>query len=68
LTDSGVTALISLITTRDAQLRMQDHDRLLCPLIAANRRPANAELRDALRTIDRHAHGYITEAKLGNVA
>jgi len=44
------------------------HDRLLRPLLAANAPPAPAELRRALHTIDRHVHGYIDDARLGNAA
>jgi hypothetical protein len=44
------------------------HDRLLRPLLAADVPPAPAELRAALRTIDRHVHGYIDDARLGNAA
>jgi hypothetical protein len=44
------------------------HHRLLRPLLAANAPPASVELRTALRTIDRHVHGYIDEARLGNAA
>jgi hypothetical protein len=44
------------------------HDRLLRPLIAANTPPAPAELRNALRVVDRHVHGYVDHARLGNAA
>jgi hypothetical protein len=44
------------------------HNRLLRPLLAADAPPAPVELRQALRTIDRHVHGYIDEARLGNTA
>ena len=44
------------------------HDRLLRPLLAADSPPAPAELRTALHTIDRHVHGYIADARLGNAA
>lgn len=44
------------------------HDRLLRPLLAANAPPAPTELRAALHTIDRHVHGYIEQARLGNAA
>jgi hypothetical protein len=44
------------------------HNRLLCPLLAANTPPAPIELRHALHTIDRHVHGYIDDARLGNPA
>jgi hypothetical protein len=44
------------------------HDRLLRPLLAANAPPAQVDLRQALRTIDRHMHGYIDEARRGNAA
>lgn len=40
------------------------HDRLLRPLLAANAPPAPLELRQALRTIDRHVQDYIDNAHL----
>lgn len=40
------------------------YDRLLRPLIAADQPPAPAELRNALKTIERHVHDYITKACL----
>lgn len=44
------------------------HDRLLRPLIAADTPPAPLELRQALRTIDRHVTTYIHNARLGTAA
>ena len=44
------------------------HDRLLRPLLAADQPPAPADLRAALRTIDRHVDGHIDHAHLGNAA
>ena len=44
------------------------HNRLLRPLLAANKPPAPPELRDALRTIDQHVRGYIDHARLKNAA
>jgi len=44
------------------------YNRLLRPLLAANAPPAPADLRTALRTIDRHVNGYIDEARLGKAA
>jgi hypothetical protein len=44
------------------------HNRLLRPLLAANTPPAPVELRQALRTIDRHVHSYIDDARLGSAA
>jgi hypothetical protein len=44
------------------------HDRLLNPLIAADAPPAPAELRRALRVVDRHVNNYIERARLGNAA
>src|SRR5665811_1570964 len=41
------------------------HDRLLRPLLAADRPPAPPELRHALSTIDRHVHTYTDHARLG---
>ena len=43
-------------------------DQLLRPLLAADRPPAPAELRQALRTIDRHVHTYIRDAHLQKAA
>jgi hypothetical protein len=40
------------------------HDRLLRPLLAANSPPAPPELREALRTIDRHVKNYTQTARL----
>ncbi len=40
------------------------HDRLLRPLLAANAPPAPPELRDALRTIDRHVKNNSEQARL----
>ena len=37
-------------------------------LLAADSPPAPADLRAALRTIDRHVDGYIDHAHLGNAA
>jgi len=44
------------------------HDRLLGPLIAADAPPAPAELRTALRTIERHVESYTTHARIGKAA
>jgi hypothetical protein len=44
------------------------HDRLLRPLLAANAPPAPAELRRALRVVDRHLDDYIERARLGKAA
>jgi hypothetical protein len=44
------------------------HNRLLRPLLAADKPPAPPELRDALRTIDQHVRGYIDHARLKNAA
>jgi hypothetical protein len=44
------------------------HDRLLNPLIAADTPPAPAQLRRALRVVDRHVNNYIERARLGNAA
>jgi len=43
-------------------------EQLLRPLLAADRPPAPAELRQALRTIDRHVQSYIHDARLGKAA
>jgi len=44
------------------------HHRLLRPLIAADAPPAPPPLRAALRTIDRHVHAYIDQARLADTA
>ena len=44
------------------------HDRLLRPLTAADQPPAPAELRAALRVIDRHVRGYAARARIGTTA
>jgi hypothetical protein len=44
------------------------HDRLLRPLLAADQPPAPIELRQALRVVDQHVHGYIDKARLANAA
>lgn len=44
------------------------HDRLLRPLTAADKPPAPPELRQALRTIDRHVDDYIDHARLKTAA
>ena len=44
------------------------HDRLLRPLIAADAPPAPADLRRALRVVDRHVDAYIERARLGKAA
>jgi len=40
------------------------HDRLLRPLLASDVPPAPPELREALRTIDRHVKDYSEHARL----
>jgi hypothetical protein len=44
------------------------HNRLLRPLMAARQPQAPAELRDALRVIDRQVSDYVTRARLGKAA
>jgi predicted MarR family transcription regulator len=44
------------------------HNRLLRPLLAADKAPAPAPLRQALATIDRHVNGYIDNARMKNTA
>ena len=44
------------------------HDRVLRPLLAADKPPAPPELRRALATIDNHVRGYLDTARLGNAA
>jgi len=62
------TYLLTADGQRVAIFYTKIHDRLLHPLLAANAPPAPTELREALRTIDRHVHAYITDAHLGNAA
>jgi len=44
------------------------HNRLLRPLLAADRPPAPTELRAALATIDRHVNAYLADAHLQTAA
>ncbi|GAB7006416.1 hypothetical protein JCM18899A_38890 [Nocardioides sp. AN3] len=44
------------------------HDRVLRPLLAADRPPAPPELRHALATIDQHVRSYLDTARLGTAA
>ncbi|WP_459328081.1 hypothetical protein [Arthrobacter tecti] len=44
------------------------HNRLLKPLLAADKPPAPPELRHALNTIDHHIRGYIDNARLPKAA
>jgi len=44
------------------------HDRLLRPLIAADQPPAPAQLRNALRAIDRYLNDYTDHARIGTAA
>jgi DNA-binding IclR family transcriptional regulator len=44
------------------------HNRLLRPLLAADKALAPARLRHALATIDRHVNGYIDDARMKNAA
>ena len=44
------------------------YNRMLRPLLAADSPPAPADLRAALRTIDRHVDGHIDHAHLRNAA
>jgi hypothetical protein len=62
------TYLLTPDEQRVAVFYTKVHHRLLRPLIAANAPPAPLELRHALATIDRHVHGYITDARLTNAA
>ncbi len=43
------------------------HNRILRPLLAADKAPAPAPMRQALATIDRHVNGYIDDAKRSSV-
>jgi hypothetical protein len=62
------TYLLTSDGQRVAVFYTKIHNRLLRPLVAANAPPAPTELRHALATIDRHVHGYIDDARLGNAA
>jgi predicted MarR family transcription regulator len=44
------------------------HNRLLMPLTAADQAQAPPELRQALRTLDRHVESYIDRARLTGAA
>jgi hypothetical protein len=44
------------------------HNRLLGPLLAADRPPAPRQLREALRVIDRQVDGYLHHARMGIAA
>ena len=44
------------------------HNRLLRPLMAADQPQAPPELREALRTLNRHVDDYVTRARLGKAA
>jgi len=55
LTDDGV---------RFALFYTRVHDRLLVPLLAADRPPAPPSLRDALHIIDQSVRDYIRQARL----
>ena len=44
------------------------HNRVLVPLLAADRPPAPPPLRQALRTIDQHITDYLTRARLPTAA
>ncbi|TQJ62234.1 hypothetical protein FBY31_4638 [Arthrobacter sp. SLBN-100] len=44
------------------------HNRLLRPLLAADKAPAPAPLRQALAAIDHHVNGYIDNARMKNTA
>ena len=52
---------------RVALFYVKVHNRLLRPLLAADKTPAPMELKDALKTIDSHVNNYIDQARLGPV-
>jgi hypothetical protein len=54
--------------TRFAIFYTKLHNRLLRPLMAADQAQAPPELRQALRTLNRHVDDYITRARLGKAA
>ena len=66
--DGNNTYRITTDGQRVAIFYTKIHDRLLRPLLAADQPPAPADLRAALRTIDRHVDGHIDHAHLGNAA
>ncbi|MCQ9163986.1 hypothetical protein [Arthrobacter sp. STN4] len=53
---------------RVALFHTKVHNRILRPLLAADKAPAPAPLRQALATIDRHIRRYIDNSRLGNPA
>lgn len=53
---------------RVALFNTKVHNRLLRPLLAADKAPAPAPLGQALATIDRHVNGYIDNARMKNTA
>jgi hypothetical protein len=59
LTDDGMRVAVFYTKLRD---------RLLRPLLEADKPPAPAELRRALTTIDRITNDYVTNARLGRAA
>src|SRR3954452_5840476 len=62
------TYLLTADGQRVAIFYTKVHDRLLRPLIAADRPPAPTEIRHALATINRHVRGRIDTARLGTAA
>lgn len=62
------TYLLTADGQRVAIFYTKVHDRLLRPLIAADRPPAPTEIRTALATIDRHVRSRIDTARLGTAA
>lgn len=66
--DGANTCLPTAERQRVAIFYSNVHHRLLRPLLAADAPPAPVELRQALHTIDRHVHGYLEQARLGNTA
>jgi hypothetical protein len=62
------TYLLTADGQRVAIFYTKVHDRLLRPLIAADRPPAPTEIRSALATIDRHVRTRINTARLRTAA
>jgi hypothetical protein len=58
------TYVLTADGVRFALFYIKVHDRLLVPLLAADRPPAPPELREALGVIDRSVTDYVRQARL----
>lgn len=61
------TYILTTEGLRVARFYTKVHYRLLRPLLAADKAPAPAPLRQTLATIDRHVNGYIDDARMKNL-